>query len=211
MASYVQSNYNAANPTTSLGVTLSTNVSVGDLVVASYRTANSITGISDNLGNTWNALTHDISTFGSYWCIVTTGGSMTVTITQSSGRAGLSVHHYTGCESSPVDQDPAVAIATAATSSSSTAFTTTVSDGVVVASWGGSVTPTPEADYGGANLQGNGTGRLFSCHRLFTSTLTSEQATWTHSSATTQFKATAFKSTAAAVGKVQRFMLMGVS
>jgi len=121
---------------------------------------------------------------------------MTVTITQSSGRAGLSLHHYTGVSGTPLDQDPAVATASAVTTSTTNTFTTTVADGVVVASVGLSATPTPEADYGGANLQGDGTGRLYTCHRLFASTLTTESASWTHSVANTQCKATAFKSAA---------------
>lgn len=193
---YVQSNYAAANPTTSLDCTLAINVAVGDLVVVPWRSIG-LTGISDNLGNSWTALSDDGggNAFGSHYCVVTTGGAMTVTLTQASGRLGFAVHHYNGNDAVPADQDTVVGSVTA-TSSSTAAFTTGTTDGVVVAQWGGSATPTPEAAYGGANLQGNGTGRLYTCHRLYTSTLTSETADWTHASATFQVKASSFKTAA---------------
>ena len=198
MMTYVQSNYNGANPATSLGVTLATNVAVGDLVVVTWRAggAGGLTGISDNLGNTWTAQNADgLSTFGSHYTVVTSAGAMTVTLTQASGRLGVSVHHYSGNSATPADNDTTITTGTA-TASSTPSFTTSVADGVVVGMWGGNQTPTPEADYGGANLQGNDTGRLFTCHRLFTSTLTSETVDWTHASATYQVKAASFKTAA---------------
>ena len=194
---YVQSNYGAANPSASQGVTLTTDVAVGDLIVVSWRTGNAITGLSDNLGNSYTAQNDDglANTFGTHYSVVTTGGSCTVTVTQSSGRIGVAVHHYSGNDAAPADNDTIVNAGTA-TSSASPSFTTSVADGVVVSPWGGSTTPTPDADYGGATLQGNGTGRLYTAHRLFTSTLTGDTADWTHANTGYTVKAVSFKSAA---------------
>lgn len=195
---YEQSNYAAANPTASLGCTLAANVSVGDLVVVLARFGGTAPfGISDNLGNSWT-LQNASAGFQSWYSVITTGGSLTVTCTQSSGRLGVAVHHYSGNDATPADIDTAINSGTAATSSATPSFSTSVSDGVAVGMWGSSATPTPEATYGGANLQGNGTGRLYTCHRLFSSTLTGETVDWTHASTSYQCKALVFKSAAAA-------------
>lgn len=195
--SLVQSNYNAANPTTSLNVVLSTNVAVGNLVVVMIR-GDASAAISDNLGHTWTAMNSDGFGYRSAFTVVATAGAMTVTVAQSSARLGVSVHHYDSMDSAPLDQDTTVGSGTA-TSASTASFTTSVANGVAIGMWGGNQTPTPEADYGGANLQGNGTGRLFTCHRLFTSTLTSETIAWTHASAPFQVKGMSFKSAAGSI------------
>ena len=202
--SLIDSYYGATTPALSQAVALTTqNVTVGDLVVVCARTGDARTGVSDNLGNTYTEVLDDsFDSFGMFRSVITTAGSCTVTVTQnSSARIGVAVHHYNGMAASPLDQVTDVNEG-AGTSSATDAFTTTTANQVVVAMWGGSATPTPEAAYGGANLEGNDTGRLFTCHRFVSSILTSETVDWTHASTGFQCAAASFKEASGGGGYV---------
>jgi hypothetical protein len=202
--SLVQSEYGSANPSTSQQIILPTNVAVGDFIEVMYRGVDSVPGVSDNLGNAYTrrAATGDAG-FTAHECVVSVAGACTITVTQASGRIGVSVHHHDGMDAVPFDVATDVNTGTAV-SSATDAFTTAIANEVVIGMWGGNVAPTPEGDY--TLLEGNTTGRLFTAHRIATAVLTGETVDWTHASATFLVRAMAYKE-AAAAGGIVRHML----
>lgn len=88
-------------------------VAVGQLavVLVAQQTASTLTAVSDNLGNTWNALTTSgtgNSAMKMYWSLITNAGSMTPvsTNTSSSSDACILCAVFDGpFDSSPLDKD----------------------------------------------------------------------------------------------------------
>jgi len=121
----VQSNKNQASNhgTTSVTVAL-TGVSTSNLLIAmfgSFRgdTPGTITGITDNQGNTWTQRASTMpGSFGlAIWtCKPTTGGSVTVSLNFSGGDANkyssLSVYEVSGVHTDVIDGTPATSTGT---------------------------------------------------------------------------------------------------
>jgi len=80
-----------------------TGVSAGNLLVAFVSTNNNSlanTSISDNKGNTWNALTNRLTSGGNYmrvyYAMNAAAGDTTISVTNPVGDFGWSVHEYSG-------------------------------------------------------------------------------------------------------------------
>lgn len=202
---HLGSDYGSANPTTSQSVTMSLAVQVGDEIVVCAR-GGTINAPTDTIGNTYTRIiTASFTAFELFRATsigAAAAGANVVTVTQSSGRMGVAVHHLRGMDpTAPVDVTTDVNEGSG-TSSATDAFSTSQANTIIIAMWGGSVTPTPEADYGGVNDEGPGVGRLTTCHRVASSVLSNETVNWTHGDAAYQCSAAAFKEAAAAGGDV---------
>lgn len=192
---------------TSLDCVMTAAVQIGDTIVVCLKSGGSNpTAPTDTLGSTYTRIVHETvsSQFEMYWATAASScaanGNTVNTTSASAARLGLSVYHLRGMAASPADRATAVGTFSAATSSATAAFTTTQANEIIIGMWGASATPTPEADYGGANDEGDGTARFYTCHRIATGILTDETVDWTHSSASGNCAAASFKEAAAGGG-----------
>jgi len=165
---------------TSLTCTMSAAVQVGDTIVVWCRMGAGGSGNpTDTIGNTYTVRQDDRGTTGLVvWEAVSSGaasagGNIVTSPTQAAGRIGIAVHHLRGMSSTPFDTAPAIT-----TGTSTNSFNTAQANEIIVAVQGGGSVPTPEADYGGANAESNGAGRIHTCYRTATVQLTGEQVTW---------------------------------
>lgn len=202
---HLGSDGNGANPSATLDVTMSLAVAVGDEIVVWQRRGSGGTAVpTDTIGNTYVAQAGPTSSLACYSTrsvgSAAAAGNIVTVSQSSSARIGAAVHHLRGMDASAFDVAPTI---TAAAQSATNQFTTTQANEIIIAAMGDpGGAPTPEADYGGANDEGDATGRVWTCHRIATGILTNEVVSWTGT--TGACGAAAFKEAAAAGGRTTK-------
>jgi len=195
--SLVQRRSAGANPTASLGVTLLSAISSGDMLVTAMRLGGTFSSITDDLGDgvSWTQATTDTGGVRIYYKIAGAAGTPTVTVQQSSARLGVAVYHYDGMDATPLDQQGVNSgTGTAVTSA---AITTTTANQAILAAIGSTNAQTWEADYLGET---EAVERLATAQRIVSATLTGETADSTQASAAWNIAIASFKESAGGGG-----------